>query len=505
MPASKIYPPGDVIDVTGQDIPLRAEPVAPSRSFPLPALTANDIDYSYDVPRLGKKYQKKLKLTQQQTDWLNKFWNSDNVFIAVEGCCVATIRFYLQALELVEMSLVQRGSSLQQEVVACQQESIRRRKAAAATGPYQFTSYDERWLNEQVEATVYSTLFRRCENVVREVYGHKRRLAAEFSGFEPAQAERLETNVGGPLEALFPSLSQAVRAPSEAAEVALNLQNVTRWKPQLDQLAAQLNSATQARFIEGVYELGKRNARNPAIENIFFEASKLITKYDREAALSFYLSYIYHDLHSTTINNKPLAKTVQKSLFPQPDQLQRFEEIVGQLMIDKNLDQALTQIPAVYARQRKKIQLDLGAITAVQQQHADTVELLNEYLQDEPEAALFPVAVPASGAAQGISSSEEEVQLAIAAPIADEAATTATYAPGCGLTATQQRLLTLFAEHELTVPQATIETFARAHGALRNQLIDSINEQCYELLDDVLIEESGDNYAIEPTYFRQLT
>ncbi|RZK35024.1 MAG: hypothetical protein EOO57_09955, partial [Hymenobacter sp.] len=78
-------------------------------------------------------------------------------------------------------------------------------------------------------------------------------------------------------------------------------------------------------------------------------------------------------------------------------------------------------------------------------------------------------------------------------------------AAGWGLTTTQQALLALFAEQALVLPQARVETFARAHGALRNQLIDSLNEQCYERLDDVLIEEDGDTYTLYEPYYQQLT
>jgi hypothetical protein len=77
-------------------------------------------------------------------------------------------------------------------------------------------------------------------------------------------------------------------------------------------------------------------------------------------------------------------------------------------------------------------------------------------------------------------------------------------ATGWGLSATQQALLALFASQALVLPQAQVEAFARQHGALRNQLIDSLNEQCYEHLDDVLIEEDGDTYAIYEPYYQQL-
>jgi ribosomal 50S subunit-associated protein YjgA (DUF615 family) len=427
------------------------------------------------------------------------------VFIAIEGCCVATIHLYLQALPVLEVELQRGGAMLEQLVAKYQEKSSQLRQSAAS--PYGWSPYEDQYLRDHIEATIYSTIFRRCENMVREVYGNKRKLAAEFSGLDGGLTLAVEHQVGQHLDALLPDLVATIPHPDEAAERELNLQNVTRWKQQLEGLGAQLSAATTREFVEGIKQLGQRNARNPALEHIFFEASKLMAKYDREEALRFYLQYVYHDLRSVTVNNKPLAKTIQKNLFPQPEQLQRFEGLVSQLVSDKNLPQALSQVPTVYARQRRKIELDMGAIRAVQHQHAGTVELLNEYLQDEPEITETPIS--AAPCAQTITASEpeEEIQLAvvIVAPAIPALTTTSSaFAAAWGLTATQEALLARFAEQELTLPQAEVEAFARQHGALRNQLIDSINEQCYACLDDVLIEEDSDTYTIYESYYQQL-
>ncbi|MGI4874323.1 MAG: tellurite resistance TerB C-terminal domain-containing protein [Janthinobacterium lividum] len=492
-----------IIDVTGPDVPLRfaltVSVTEPSRP-PAPAPSAVPVEYGYDMPRLGTQYRQKLSLSPQQVDWLNKFWPPQNVFVAIKGCREATVHLYLQALPVLEAAMLTAGTALGQVTAAAQQQSVRLRKASQ--GAYSWSEYDERYVREQAEATVYSTIFRRCENVVREAYGNKRRLAAEFSGLDGALGSELERQVGQPLDALLPTLVATIGAPDEATELELNLQNVTRWKQQLDQLATQLSGSTTRAFVEGVQQLGQRNARNPALENIFFDASKLMAKYDREEALRFYVQYVYHDLNSVTINSKPLAKTIQKSLFPQPEQLLRFEAVVGQLARDKDLAQALAQVPTVYARQRRKIELDLGAIQQVQHQHAGTVELLNEYLQDDPEPTVAPS--PAAAAELPIASPAQEEEIQLLVPVAAPPTLGSPVATGWGLSATQQALLVLFAEQALVLPQAQVEAFARQHGALRNQLIDSLNEQCYEHLDDVLIEEDGDTYTIYEPYYQQL-
>jgi hypothetical protein len=49
-----------------------------------------------------------------------------------------------------------------------------------------------------------------------------------------------------------------------------------------------------------------------------------------------------------------------------------------------------------------------------------------------------------------------------------------------------------------------LETFAKSKGVFKNQLIESINEICYEILDDVLIEEEDEFYTINPDYYQKL-
>jgi hypothetical protein len=49
-----------------------------------------------------------------------------------------------------------------------------------------------------------------------------------------------------------------------------------------------------------------------------------------------------------------------------------------------------------------------------------------------------------------------------------------------------------------------LETFAKSNSVMKNQLVESINELCYELLDDVLIEEDDEYYTIDPRYYQKI-
>lgn len=73
-------------------------------------------EYDPDAYKLGKQYKDKLGLNKQEIAWLNKFWNPSNVFISIEGCCIATIKQYLLIIRNLNKKLKLQNTSIAQEV-----------------------------------------------------------------------------------------------------------------------------------------------------------------------------------------------------------------------------------------------------------------------------------------------------------------------------------------------------------------------------------------------------
>ena len=65
-------------------------------------------------------------------------------------------------------------------------------------------------------------------------------------------------------------------------------------------------------------------------------------------------------------------------------------------------------------------------------------------------------------------------------------------------------ILELFAKNNFSILQSEVEFFTKSKGIFKNQLIESLNDACYELLDDLLIEEEGDYYTINTNYFQKI-
>ena len=447
--------------------------------------------YDYEPPSLGKLYKNKLALTARQISWLNRFPLPANTFLDIEAGRAATVRLYLAVLPLLELQLKAEGSTLAQTVKGLDEHAKSLRYYASTAWHY---------TPPKTGADTYQAVFRLCENAVRGQFGHKRKVGGLFTGslaeLEPAFQELL----GRRVLALLPPLLARVPAPDHATELLLNKQNTSRWKAELEQLLHKLGAKTPA-LLTALTSLAARNAQNPSLDLVYWEITKRLAATHREAALGYYLRYL-HTAQARFFVGKPLPKGLLKPLFPLPGQAERFQVIVNELALYKKLKEALAQVPTVYVVPRRKIELDKTAIHAARDQHAGTVELLNEYLQDAPAvAAKLPKTTTPTKAAKP-SKSTLKAPRSLAAPTP---AAAGSFASSLGLSASQHALLQLFSAHRLTLSQAKVEALAQSHGTLRNQLIDGLNDSCYELLDDVLVEETGDDYTIYEPYFQKIT
>jgi len=444
-------------------------------------------NYDYDYWRLGSKYKSKLNLNDEEVNLLNKLWSPSNNFCSIEFCCLEVLKLYLSVISELKAKYESEGTTIEKEFTFVADVIARKHFK------YRNGSQNYKYSIESTTNTFYSNIFKYCENAVRESYGHKRKLNTDsYYTNEEAKSEYDSKIITKVIE-LLPTLISKITPPDEATEIELNSQTTSRWKIKFEELTSNFQSNSSA-FIKDIIELGKVNKKNPSIENIFFEASKFIAKYDKVASLKLYVHYLYHDLKSATFDNKQLTKTIQKSLFKNNEQLHDFEQIVGELIKDKDLDKALNAVPKIYEVKRKKIQLDRTTIKEVQQQHSGTVELLNEYLRDEFEDE--------NNTIQSQEISSEEIKIEIIQK--NEESHQSIFLSELSLNPTHISILELFSKNNFSIPQIEIEEFAKSKGVFKNQVIERINETCYEVLDDVLIEEEDDYYTIIPEYFQKI-
>jgi len=439
---------------------------------------------NYSTFEWRNKYKKKLNLTKDETNVLDKIWYSSNNFVNIEYCCIEVIRLYLATMNNLKQLYVDNGSSIEKEFEEIADVVVRKHFR------YRKGSNNYKHAMQSCENEFHTNIFKFCENTVREKFGHKRKITIDPYASSLDAKEEFETKLISKIAQIHFVLISKINLPDKETEVKLNLQNTTRWKVKFEEISSGFNKNSKE-FLDQIIELGKLNKENPSVENIFFEASKFIAKYDKETALSLYLHYLDHDLQSITFDNKRLTKTIQKSLFKDNIQLENFERIVSEFIYDKDLRKALSSVPQVYAVKRKKIQLDKSLIKEVQQQHSGTVELLNEYLRDENSEELDSKSVL-----------DEQIEISIDHSKTEE--TISIYLKDFVFKPIHTSTLEFFSKNNFSILQSEFEIFAKSKGAFKNQLIENINEICFEHLDDLLIEEDEEYYTINHDYYQKL-
>jgi hypothetical protein len=437
---------------------------------------------------LGNKYNTELNLSEEEIKFLNNIYYPRNNFSAVRFCFVQILKLFMALISELDSKFSKNTSTMKEVIVHISKiiENERNRYVEESD------NYNE--AVQKITGELNVIILKYCENAVREYYGHKRQINTDtYYTMTEAKIE-FETKIISNVIELLPVLISNVTLPDEATEIELNYQNTNRWKIKFEELTESYTDKPKE-FMDSIITLGNLNKKNSAIKNIFFEASKFIAKYDKESALALYVHYLYHDLKSATFHNKQLTTTVRKNLFKTNEQLHNFEIIVSELIKDKNLDKALKNVSKVYEIKRKKIRLNTALIKEVQKQHSGTVELLNEYLKDDFEDKKNPTK------SQEMSNEEIKIEIKLKSDDRSHSA----FVGDLNFTAIHISALELFPKSNFSVSQIELEQFAKSKGIFKNQLIESINEICYEFLDDVLIEEEEDFYTINTNYFKRIT
>lgn len=460
----------------------------PERNF---SITETVPDYSesyrdYDLSGLGSKYKTKLKLRSDKVQILNNLIDTSNKFNSIEYCELSLVKMFLAVLRKLENGFVKEGKSIKEHIDAI--------AAIELTEHYKYTpgSYGYESAFKRFDNSVNQTIYKMCENQLRDHFDVGRKTDLNWYIHSENALKEFTSRFQVQLDKLLKNEINKLEPTNLETEIQLNEYNKARWKGKLETLESDFSEDKVADYLHEIVKLEEENKFNPSLENIFYQASKFIAKHNKIESLKLYIRYLYYDLQSTNVDNKQLTKTIQKSLFKTKEQLRDFEIIVGELVHKKDLNTALEAVSELYTVKRKKIQLDVSAIKEVHEKHSDTVELLNEYLQDEYDDG--------DNLIKTDELNNEEVSIEIKAKTQNEVQPQTNSASG--LNAIQSQLLDLFFKNSLVLNVQELDAFAKSKGVFKNQLVESINEICFEKLDDVLIEEEETKYTINENYFK---
>ena len=453
-------------------------------------IITNNYNNTYDDWKLGNKYKQELNLNKNEVDILNNLIDTDNKFNSIHFCAIELIRLLFNCINFLEEQYKIKNIEFGSVINGIAHIEITKNYR------YRTGSYNYNNILSNFRYTVYQCIYKTCENYFRDYFeaGRKTDLTWYLRSNEAINSfnEQVKTIIH---PYVINQLLQLNKIDVES-EIKINNYNRTRYKTKLKDLAFIFDSNRIDDYSKEIIELEIRNKENPFIENIYFEASKFISNYNKELALEYYIKYLYHDLKSVTFDNKQLTKTIQKNLFKTNEQLHNFQAIISELINDRNLEKALQELTKIYKVKRKKIQLDSISIKEVQKQHSGTVELLNEYLKDDYEDENNTIKT------QEINN--EEIKIEITQKTTEIQQSIYIYNSVLRLTEINSTALEYFEKSNFSISKLELEAFAKSKGVFKNQLIESINEACYEFLDDVLIEEEDEHYTINTDYYQRI-
>lgn len=447
--------------------------------------------YPYDH-QLGIKYKEELNLTKKEAAWLNKFDFSPNAFTEVQGCLFASIRLYCLLLKKLEYQCKKEGNTLTKRVEAMQQFAIE------GSPIYDSDSGARR----SVSRRVYLTLFKKAENIVREQYlfAPKLRPAFELYGLVSLN-NAYDTMIGDMADDLLAQLRSEVLPLDKETHHRLFEQSAGRWKKFMALYKTALSAEkmdAQTYFLK-IEELSPYLKKEPKKQaGLWYSAFRNLLALDKVRALQAYAYHVDTAVQPGGPQVKPLSNAHAKKLFKGADEQQAFEAIIQELLEHRDIAPVLKTLETFYLPKRKKIALDSSLIDRAEAKLDSTVERLNDYLTDAEEGEKEGLEEIAGEEAFAENKPKEESKPVDAAGQQEQGF-------AGQLPEAQRALFLAFENAGYSLSREEVRAIASSHGTTETSLIDDLNETCSEHLDgEVLIEEEGDDYVVEESYYTEL-
>ncbi len=477
-----------IIDVSGnENIPIDFGNDFSVGENSLENTFAHNADSAAESLKIGKKYTRKLNLSAEQIEFFDKLSFADNVFNEIDFCRVQILKQFLRTLEYLYQKCIPVNKSyatvideLSEIIVALQYN-------------YRQDSLNYKYTYDSVQTEIFNHILKLCENNVREVYGIKRKINTDFNYSNPDILDKYNKKIVSKIEAFLTENQHLVLDADYKTNIILNETNTNRWKTKFELIKEHYSNSIA--FEREIFRLAEVNIKNPSLDTIFFEASRFISAFDKTCALRLYIHYLDKDLNSSKFNKKQLTQTIQKSLFSTKEQLNDFEKILSEFVAGRNLETALEKVNSIYLPKRKKIVIDREAIKNIQIQHSETADILGKILDDDSEH-------------ENLSQTTEKVlnkeEITIKILNENPEPQVSKYLKELGLNNIQQEILDFFEKQSFNIPQSDFEYFVKSKNLFMRSAIESINDRCYEILDDILIEEEDEYFTINTDYYKKL-
>lgn len=432
---------------------------------------------------------RQLHISLAQERWLQYVHRTSDLH-AVYIYALEHVRLFLLTLADVENQFCFTSKSLNAHLIDIA-DLYARKQFRFRKGSSNYQNCTEDYVKNFYLATFFAV-----DNALRE---HYRCVAKSYTYyFTDGGVQEIKPIVAEIQEAVDNAITRHLpnAAPlTDEFDIALNQLGTARWQILLADLKASYTGNAQA-LVQAVQRLCQRGISQSAAENVCLDCARLLAEDNKKEALDLYLHYLHQATKLDAFGDfngnkkyKPFAQKYLKKFLPNKEHQTQYTAICERMKIPSNinnLQKSLDEVAAFFVVQRKKINIDTNHIQHIQAKHHSTVNLLNQYLADEDEQAANPVATSSSPVAEEKSSPSQQNN----------------FLPTLALTTPQIELLRLFTQHNYSLTSEQVQQFARTQGLMHRPLIEAVNERCYDTLDDLLIEDEGDAYSINPDYFR---
>lgn len=404
---------------------------------------------------------------------INYKQNSFNQFTPIQKLIV---RLYLEVYELLEEAYNKNKKNLSQVLDKIEDDLFNKEKYQTAEGG-RLIYYNNFWSQQ-----LFTRIFNQCENVLRRHYSYNDFIIPagiyryDYTTGEIKSVNEWETLVQGIIQQKTATLD----APLPGYEKVFLQLKPSGWKTKYENIINQYENIPE-KFLIAVIELGELINNTSYVQTLYFQAYSYMLEKDTITALTFYLHYYSSVQNKGTKKPKKINKIQKKILFQNRTQSAQFNDLLNELTTKENLDPAIDKLSEIFFSKRKEIILDAASIENIQKSHSQTVELLAELLQDEHEII----------SDNNKNTKEIKSQTVIVHTNASKDSNDAK-----GLTDIQKNAIEYIISNNNRIAVKAFETFAREKGQFGNQLIESINEQMYEQLEEILIEEEEGQYVL---------
>ena len=264
--------------------------------------------------------------------------------------------------------------------------------------------------------------------------------------------------------------AKGIKTLSEADEAILFAWDRKRADKIYENIRNDFDPNNPDDFYEKICRLASstEKLRVTTTRDIYYRSYNFMASHHKKISLKFYLHY---SRASSYLKYKEIGVRNAKRLFTDETQRKEFDAICKKCnsLKTSDIDKAFEMLDEMLIPKRKKITLNVESILKEKEKHSKVTQLLGEYLNEEEPIEIIP----------------EKVEMTE--------------------NNNQKEFFELFISHSFRLNQQEVNIFAQSKNLFKDQFIESINDAYYEELDDLLIEEEGEEYILNKEYYEQIT